>query len=192
MDYNNDRSDALETAPSLLLDIIPFASGISKAGKAAVKAAGRLRKVTSTESKVIEPVSTLQKYTACKAAGISATIEESWQIRKAKIHGKAQKTGTEGHDWQSMREAVSATKDPDVIRVHMDQTLSKVTEGKVTSRMRPDVSVVRKDGRISTNEVLSKSQRPKQLQTKIEKMQDLLPPEMRGPGKGGRVIRIKK
>ncbi|MDR2723703.1 MAG: hypothetical protein LBB25_00655 [Holosporaceae bacterium] len=104
-------------------------------------------------------------------------IGKEW---KSKIHGKPQKTGTEGHDWQSMREAVKATKDPNVVRVHMDQTLSKVTEGQVTSRMRPDVSVVRKDGKINMVEVQSKSQRPKQLQTKIEKMQDMLPSEIRG------------
>jgi hypothetical protein len=116
-------------------------------------------------------------------------IGKEW---KSKIHGKAQKTGTEGHDWQSMREAVKSAKDPDVVRVHMDQTLSKVTEGKVTSRMRPDFAEVRKDGRITTNEVTSKSQKVEQMEKKIEKMQNLLPPAMRGPGKGGRVIEIKK
>jgi hypothetical protein len=115
---------------------------------------------------------------------------ESWQVRKAKIHGKAQKTGTKGHDWESMRQAIRKTKDPDVVGVHMDQTLSRVTEGKVSSRMRPDVSVVRKDGRVSTDEVRSKSQKLEKLQEKIDKMQDLLPPEMRGRdiGKPGEVF----
>jgi hypothetical protein len=51
---------------------------------------------------------------------------------------------------------------------------------------------VRKDGRISTHEIPSKSQNIEQMETKIEKMQNLLPPEMRGPEKGGEVIRIKK
>jgi hypothetical protein len=115
-----------------------------------------------------------------KKVGEAAKKVETWHVRKAKIHGKAQKTGTPGHDWQSMKEAVKATKDPDVARVHMDQSLSKVTGGKVISRMRPDVSVVRKDGRINMIEVQSKSQRSKQLQTKIEQMQDTLPSEMRG------------
>jgi hypothetical protein len=118
---------------------------------------------------------------------------KSWQVRKAKIRGKAQVTGTPGHDWQSMREAIKATKDPNVARVHMDQSLSRVTGGKVPSRMRPDVTVVRKDGRINMIEVQSESQRRPQLEGKIQEMQDLLPPEMRGRDieKGGKVFEIK-
>jgi hypothetical protein len=70
---------------------------------------------------------------------ISDNDKNSGKEWKSKIHGKPQKTGTPGHDWQSMKEAVKATKDPGVAKVYMDKSLSKVTGGKVTSRMRPDV-----------------------------------------------------
>jgi hypothetical protein len=111
---------------------------------------------------------------------------------RSKIHGNPQKTGTEGHDWQSAREGIKKAKDPNVAEVHFDRPLNKITGGKTSSKMRPDVTTVRKDGKIITDEIRSDSQTISQLQRKIQKMQDLLPSKMRGPRKGGRVISIKK
>jgi hypothetical protein len=90
-------------------------------------------------------------------------------------------TGTPGHEFGSMRRAVEESKNPNVEVIYMDKSLKHVTNGEVNSRMRPDVTVVTKDGRIATHEVMSKSQDVKQLKNKIEKMQDMLSPEKRAP-----------
>jgi hypothetical protein len=111
---------------------------------------------------------------------------EEW---KNKIYGKPQKTGTPGHDWQSARDGIEKAKDSNVAEVHFDRPLDKITSGKVDSKMRPDVTSVRKDGKIVTDEIPSKSQSVEQMQKKIEKMQNLLPEELQG---GGKVYSIKK
>ena len=108
--------------------------------------------------------------------GEAKNVKKVW---KTKIHGKAQVTGTSGHDIASMKIAIRESKKPNVSQVHMDTSLQKVTGGQVNSRMRPDVTVVSKDGRIATHEVMSKSQSVSQLKDKIEKMQKKLPKEQR-------------
>ena len=104
---------------------------------------------------------------------------ESWQVRKAKIKGKAQVTGTPGHEFGSMRIAVKESKKSDVEVIYMDKSLKDVTNEEVSSRKRPDVTVVRKDGRIITHEVKSKSQTKTELRDKIDKMQKSLPENRR-------------
>ncbi|MBO7453802.1 MAG: hypothetical protein J6T91_00240 [Alphaproteobacteria bacterium] len=104
---------------------------------------------------------------------------ESWQVRKAKIKGKAQVTKTPGHEIGSMRIAVEESKKSDVEVIYMDKSLKDVTNGEINSRKRPDVTVVRKDGRIITHEVKSKSQTKTELRDKIDKMQKSLPENRR-------------
>jgi hypothetical protein len=183
-EFSQNTGDVLRYGEETAALVLAFGAGGAK--KVAITAA----KTGETAATVAESAAAANK--AARVAQFEKGALESWQVRKSKIHGKAQKTGTEGHDWQSMREAVKATKDPNVVRVHMDQSLSKVTEGKVASKMRPDVTTVRKDGKIITDEIPSKSQSRRQMEKKIEKMQNLLPPEMRGPKEGGRVLFIKK
>ena len=104
---------------------------------------------------------------------------KSWQVRKAKIKGKAQVTKTPGHEIGSMRIAVEESKKSDVEVIYMDKSLKDVTSGEISSRKRPDVTVVRKDGRIITHEVKSKSQTKTELRDKIDKMQKSLPENRR-------------
>lgn len=122
-----------------------------------------------------------QKAVAGSKAALQAQFQRNlltrneWLTRKAKIHGRAQVTGTSGHEFGSMRIAVKESKKSDVEVIYMDKSLKHVTNGEVNSRMRPDVTVVTKDGRIITHEIKSKSQNVPQLQKKIDKMQDMLP-----------------
>jgi hypothetical protein len=145
---------------------------VKKVGSALVKSENALTHI------VIKTIAekNFSKSSVSELSSVAKKVK-SWQVRKAKIHGKAQKTGTPGHDWQSMREA---TKDPNVARVHMDQSLSRVTGGKVPSRMRPDVTSVRKDGRINMIEVQSESQSKKFLKEKLENMRSKLPDDIKG------------
>jgi hypothetical protein len=50
--------------------------------------------------------------------------------------------------------------------VHMNRTLSKITNGAIDSKLRPDVAAVGKDGKINVTEVLSPGQSAAKLEAK--------------------------
>ncbi|MGN6829290.1 RHS repeat-associated core domain-containing protein [Paucibacter sp. M5-1] len=81
---------------------------------------------------------------------------------RASIQGNAQVTrsgGTETtHASTSQRLANEAARSADAKSVHMNQTISTVTGGKVNSAVRPDVATVRQDGKVNVTEVLSPGQ----------------------------------
>ena len=85
---------------------------------------------------------------------------------KSKIEGKAQKTGTPGHQFKSYREAIKAAKDPNVAKVYLDRGYNKAANlnpGTIKPNRRPDVTIIRKDGRVDVIEVKSKSDQVRNL-----------------------------
>lgn len=64
---------------------------------------------------------------------------------------------------------------PDAVSVHQNQTLSTITDGKVDSKLRPDVATVKTDGTVDVVEIPSpKTQTRASQQVKVDNMQKLL------------------
>ena len=80
----------------------------------------------------------------------------------AKIAGKAQVTRAAGkettHAATSTRIAGEQVTRADAQSVHLNQTISTVTNKEVKSSLRPDVATVRTDGKVDVTEVLSPRQ----------------------------------
>jgi hypothetical protein len=98
------------------------------------------------------------------------------------VLGKAQVAGP-GHAMASARAANSYLKSAagqGAKKVHFNQTLGTITSGAIKSRLRPDVSIVTKNGRIYMIEIRSGGQRVEDLQIKLRRMQEMLPKEKRG------------
>lgn len=79
----------------------------------------------------------------------------------AGISGKAQNTGGAigaEHARVSTAIAKAAAESKGVASVHLNQTLTTATGGKIKSNLRPDVTVVMKDGRVVPIEVPSRGQ----------------------------------
>jgi hypothetical protein len=88
--------------------------------------------------------------------------EQPWTVRdgqewKEKVVGRAQKTGTDGHSFRSYREAIKAAKQEDVDKVLLNRGVNRVLDEKIRPNRRPDVTVVRKSGRIDQVEVPSRT-----------------------------------
>lgn len=102
---------------------------------------------------------------------------------KDKIDGKAQKTGTDGHQFRSYREAIDAAKDPEVEKVLLDKGYNKAADlppKTVSPNRRPDVTVVKKDGSVNAVEVPSKTDNPQDLIKRNQNAQSQLPENQRG------------
>ncbi len=89
----------------------------------------------------------------------------------AALLGKAQKTFragriATGHAFASARAALAMMRSGDYSKVALNRTLSKITDGDVASRLRPDVAGVRPDGKVDITEVLSPGQDAAELQAK--------------------------
>lgn len=93
----------------------------------------------------------------------------------APIHGNPQVTRSKGvettHAPTSLREARQHADRADASRVHLNETVTTVTNGEIRSRVRPDVATVRTDGKVDVTEVLSPRQ---DAAATIQKYQDAL------------------
>ena len=138
-------------------------------------------------------LSGLSKTDLAIAAAVGVAVEtaadragrEIGRVISVKIHGKTQKLFTagepNGHGMASAKVARKAVKNAaDDVDIHFNRQLSSIAGGKVTSRLRPDVAVVNKNGTIDFYEVRSRYQKADTLRRKLERMQRLLPPERRG------------
>ncbi len=89
----------------------------------------------------------------------------------APINGNPQVTRKGGaettHGSTSQRIANEEALRKDAQSVHLNQQLRTITNGKVNSRVRPDVATVRNDGKIDTFEVLSPGQTVQQQTNKL-------------------------
>ncbi len=125
---------------------------------------------------------------AMAAGGIALEIATAGKGKTVlKAFGTAQKTFIKGlptgHAMASARAAKSFLKTAagkTASALHFNQTLGTITGGLVKSRMRPDVSITLKNGKIFMIEIRSGKQKVRDLLEKLKKMQDMLPKEMRG------------
>ncbi|MEO8585041.1 MAG: Ig-like domain-containing protein, partial [Acidobacteriota bacterium] len=82
---------------------------------------------------------------------------------RSKIEGRAQKTGTPGHQFRTYREAIAEARNPDVVSVHMNHGYNRglqVDPATIASNRRPDVLSLYKDNSITRIEVQSKTDVP--------------------------------
>jgi hypothetical protein len=119
---------------------------------------------------------------------------QPWTIRegqewKQKIHGKAQKTKTDGHEVASYRIAITEAKKENIEAVHLNHGYNRATGEKIKSNRRPDVLTVDNSGKVNAYEVPSKSDDRQDLFQRNWEAIAKLPKEVRGEVK---VIDIKK
>jgi hypothetical protein len=114
-----------------------------------------------------------------------AMRDQPWNIRpgqewKQKIIGKAQKTGTPGHAKESYKAAIREAKDPQMEKIYLNRGIRRVTkdasvEATFTRNRRPDVTAVKKDGKIQQVEVQSKTDDAADLTARMQQVQARLP-----------------
>lgn len=125
---------------------------------------------------------------------------QPWTIRsgqgwKTKIYGRAQKTGTDGHNVRSMREAIEAAKRDDVLEVWMNRGVNKITNSKPKTHSpnyRPDVMIKTRDGKLHPREVPSKSDVEEVLNQRMDDALRRLPKELRGEPDLSHIIKGNK
>jgi hypothetical protein len=108
-----------------------------------------------------------------------------WAMREGKewrqkIIGKAQKTGTPGHDIRSYREAIMAAKRDDVGMVFLNRGYNLATGLRIKSNRRPDVLIQTRDGKIHPIEVPSRTDDWDNLEERNKEALDKLPLHMQG------------
>jgi RHS repeat-associated protein len=91
--------------------------------------------------------------------------------RTTDLIGKAQKTWRQGriatgHAFASARAALTMVRSGNYSSVALNRTLSKITNGDIDSKLKPDVAGVRPDGKVDVTEVLSPGQKPAELEAK--------------------------
>jgi RHS repeat-associated protein len=104
----------------------------------------------------------------------AATVKNEVDKVVSKIEGNAQKTGTPGHAEASTRIAGEEASKEDIVSVHLNQELKTITKGDVDSKLRPDVTTVDKNGKVSPIEIPSKTQTTAQMQDKVQQMEKAL------------------
>ena len=90
-------------------------------------------------------------------------LDVNW---KSKIEGKAQKTGTPGHQFASYRVAIKEAKKPSVKRVTLDLGYNRALKLKpktITPNRRPDVTSIDENKVVKRIEIQSKTDNVKKL-----------------------------
>ncbi|HXF91047.1 MAG TPA: hemagglutinin repeat-containing protein [Candidatus Nitrosotenuis sp.] len=111
--------------------------------------------------------------------------EQPWVIRpgqeyKAKIFGRAQKTGTPGHEVRAYREAIEKAKEENVDKVLLNRGYNRIIDPKIKPNCRPDVMVVKKNGKVDAIEVPSRTDDFEILIERNEVALGKFPKELRG------------
>jgi RHS repeat-associated protein len=109
--------------------------------------------VRSSSSRSTSPVSP-----AMESDTILLSAESIDPFYRSKIVGKAQETQTPGHRFRAYREALKAAKNPNVEAVYLNRGYNgalKLEPNTISPNVRPDVTIVFKDGRVGRVEVQS-------------------------------------
>jgi hypothetical protein len=114
--------------------------------------------------------------------------EQPWTIRpgqewKEKIIGRAQKTGTTGHDVRSYRIAIREAKKAETDAVLLNRGMKRATGEPIAPNNRPDVTVVRKNGKVDQFEVPSSTDKIRTLRERMDKATTQVSKEQRGDNK---------
>nr|WP_255656578.1 RHS repeat-associated core domain-containing protein [Lysobacter lactosilyticus] len=108
-------------------------------------------------------------------AGRAVGLGRAITFGVAPVYGNPQVTRSGGkettHAPTSQRVANENAERNDAGSVHMNQTLTTITGGTITASVRPDVAVVRTDGKVDVTEVLSPRQNASDT---VKKYQDAL------------------
>jgi hypothetical protein len=162
---------------------------VKNAGKTASKTTGKdsakkAGKAVDKGKEPLHPQAQVNQGASGSKGGLSK--EQPWNVRKGqewkeKIVGRAQKTGTEGHDIRSYREAIRAAKREDVDKVFLNRGIKKASDHPIgRPNTRPDVTIRTKDGKIHQVEVPSKTDYDPILRARMEDAKSRLPKNMRG------------
>jgi hypothetical protein len=116
-----------------------------------------------------------ESFSGAFPVGRAAALGRAITFGVAPVHGNPQVTRQNGvettHAPTSQRVANNDAQRTDANSVHLNQTLTKITGGAVSSPLRPDVATVRSDGKVDVTEVLSSRQDPA---TTAQKYRDAL------------------
>ncbi len=96
------------------------------------------------------------------------------------IVGKAQHTGTPGHADACVKLANQYAKKPEVELVFMNQGINKIASSKFPTNIRPDITIVYKDGTIDFIEIMSKTDTMDVLKNRIGSTMKRLPDAVQG------------
>ena len=176
---------AIKAAEKVLPESVTKAVG-KTLGKAANSAGGVLKEATA----VLDSAKGKVKATVKSGLGVRGKKEQPWNIRegqewKGKVIGRAQKTGTDGHSFRSYREAIKSAKQDDVDKVLLNRGVNRVLDQKIRPNRRPDVTVIRKNGRIDQVEVPSKTDNIEALRARMDDTSSYFP----GKSKGNNIIK---
>ncbi len=111
-------------------------------------------------------VTLLRGVGSCGRAAAAKTVDKTWKL---KIHGKAQKTGTPGHEFRTYREAIKTAKDPDAISVHLNSGYNRALGLKpktISPNRRPDVLTLYRNFSVRRVEVQSRTDIPAVLRSR--------------------------
>ena len=101
----------------------------------------------------------------------SKGLKQLDNVGAAKVFGNAQQTRKAGelttHGSTSERIASEMAQSGEFSSVHLNQSVGTITDGSVSSGVRPDVAGVRADGTVDAVEVLSPRQTPSQMESKL-------------------------
>jgi RHS repeat-associated protein len=94
-------------------------------------------------------------------SGAASETEAATLAREspAPIHGRAQRTGTPGHDVEAAAAANELANEPGIGSVHLNRPYRSVADGATNSRRAADVMTVSHDGKILGVEVPSRTDR---------------------------------
>ncbi|MCA0370694.1 MAG: hypothetical protein LCH26_06295 [Proteobacteria bacterium] len=171
------------------LALLGLGAGLGRVLKGGAAAGRTVPEIAAMRSAVEQPsvlkyfgreaTSATQAASSTSGSLVQKIVDPTW---RSKIYGTAQKTKTKGHDVRSMRVAIEAAKDPNVLRVHMDHGVNRAVgltgDARIYSNRRPDVTIIKKDGTVDFIEVPSRTDDVDFLLSRIREAMHKLPEGM--------------
>lgn len=94
--------------------------------------------------------------------------------------GKAQKTGTDGHDEQILKRVEKLIATGEYEYITLDLAWRTATGRASQSKLRPDIVGLRRDGKVDAWEIASQTDNVKDLRNRLKAGRESLPPDRRG------------
>jgi hypothetical protein len=194
----DDIDIAMETAknavennfvPQLMRALSVLSKIGTKVGKVSKKGITKnVKKTVEKVEKVGEKVGKTTEKGVKKKGELTIRPGQEW---KQKIEGTGQVTGP-GHSFKSTKIGIREAKKSDTEKVLLDLGINRVTKNPIKPNRRPDVTVLKKDGRINQIEVKSKTDNRNNLLKRMNDTRNQLPEHQRGTTKVVEIIKEKK